>query len=176
MDVLEVEKILLKKEEELDLHIRGERGAVRLCSRSIKEVHRGNIEGAKKLADEARDAIASLPDLKDRKRHLEQEYAEAAALICIAEGREIPSHGEMGVGPGAYLCGLLDCVGELRRLVFESLRMGHREKAAGYFGRMEKIYEEVGHLHFSSALVPELRRKQDAARAQVEEARGKLIK
>jgi len=41
---------------------------------------------------------------------------------------------------------------------------------------MSEIYEEVGHLHFSSALVPEMRRKQDVARMQVEDARGKMIK
>lgn len=177
MNVEEAEKVLLEKEKGLDSYLREERGVVRLCARSIKEVHRGNLEGAKELAGKAREGMEGLPEVnKFRVKHVEQEYAEAVALIAVAEGKKIPDYAEMGVAPEAYLLGLLDCVGELKRLIFERLREGKREDAEGYFKRMEEIYEEVGHLHFSSALVPELRRKQDVARSQVEEARGKLIK
>ncbi|MCP4647310.1 MAG: hypothetical protein GY852_06185 [bacterium] len=176
MDVGEVEKILLMKEKNLDEYIREERGLVRLCASSIKEVHRGNLEKAKELAGKAKDGVDALPAVERRKKHVEQEYAEAVALISVFEGKKIPGHAEMGVGPEAYLLGLLDCVGELKRLVLESLRKGERENAERYFGKMSEIYEEVGHLHFSSALVPEMRRKQDVARMQVEDARGKLIK
>ena len=176
MDVGEVEKILLEKEKNLDAYIQGERGLVRLCAGSIKEVHRGNVEKAKELAGKAKEGIDALPAVAWRKKHVEQEYAEAITLISVFEGEGIPAHGKMGVGPEAYLLGLLDCVGELKRLVLESLRKGKTEKAEEYFVKMEEIYEEVGHLHFSSALVPEMRRKQDVARMQVEDARGKLIK
>ncbi len=176
MDVEEVEGILLAKEKEVDEHIREERGIVRLCSRSIKEVHRGNLQGAKELAGETRRKMDALPALPWRRRHIEQEYAEAIALIFVFEGKEVPGHKEMAVGPEAYLLGLLDCIGEIKRLLLESLRKGDTQKAESYFMKMEQIYEEVGRLHFSSALVPELRRKQDVARMQVEDARGKLIK
>lgn len=176
MDIGEVEKLLLGKEERLDMHIREERGVVRLCARSIKEVHRGSIDGAKEFASQARKGIDALPAIEGRARHVEQEYAEAVALISVAEGKEVPSHSEIGVGPEAYILGLLDCIGEIKRLILEKLREGKREEAEALFLEMEKIYGEVGHLHFSSALVPEMRRKQDVARSQVEDARGKLIK
>ena len=176
MDVDEVEKLLLEKEKQLDEHIREERAVVRLCSQSIKEVHKGNLEGAKRLAENAREKMSALPALPWRKKHIEQEYTEALVLICVFEEKEIAGHKKMGVGPEAYLLGLLDCTGEVKRLIFESLRQGNVSRAETYFLRMEKIYEEVGRLHFSSALVPELRRKQDVARMQVEDARGKLIK
>ena len=176
MDVNEVEKLLLEKEKKLDEYIREERGLVRLCSTAIKEVHRGDLEKAKETAGKAKNGIDALPEVERKGRHVEQEYAEAAALISIAGGNDVPGHVEIGVGPEAYILGLLDCIGALKRLVFECLRRGEREKAEEYFGRMEKIYDEVGHLHFSSALLPEMRRKQDVARMQVEDARGKLIK
>ena len=171
-----MEKILLAKEKDVDEYIREERGVVRLCSRSIKEVHRGNLEAAKELAQETRGKMDALPKLRWRKRHVEQEYVEAIALICVFEEKEVPGHKEIGVGPEAYLLGLLDCVGEINRLLLEELRHGNKEGAEKYFARMEQIYEDVGRMHFSSALVPELRRKQDVARMQVEDARGKLIK
>ncbi|MBD3398117.1 hypothetical protein GF412_02905 [Candidatus Micrarchaeota archaeon] len=176
VDVGKIEMLLLDKEKKLDDYIREERGLVRLCSSSIKEVHRGNLEKAKEIAEKAKEGFDALPAVAWRKKHVEQEYAEAVALISVFEGKEIPGHEEMGVGPEAYLLGLLDCIGELKRLLFESLRKGNKETADEYFGKMEEIYEEVGHLHFSSALIPEMRRKQDVARMQVEDARGKMIK
>jgi len=176
MDVNEVEGILLEKEKQMDEYIRSERGVVRLCSKSIKEVHKGNLAEAKKLAEEARTKMGELPKLPCRRRHVEQEYAEAIALIAIYEGKEIPGHTGMGVSPEAYLLGLLDCVGEIKRLIVEKLRKGERKEAEAYFVSLEKLYGEVESLHFSSALVPELRRKQDVARMQTEDARSKLIK
>ncbi len=176
MDIDEVEGLLLEKEKKLDEHIREERAIVRLCSHSIKETQKGNLEEAKKLAGDARKKMDLLPPLPCRGRIVEQEYAEAIAFIAVLEGQTIPGHKEIGVRPEAYLLGLLDCVGELKRVVFESLRHGDRAKAETYFAKMEEIYEGVGRLHFSSALVSELRRKQDVARIQVEDARGKLIK
>ena len=166
----------MEKEKKLDEHIREERTIVRLCSHSIKETQKGNLGEAKKLAGDARKKMDSLPRLPCRGRHMEQEYAEAIAFIAVIEGKEIPGHEEIGVGPEAYLLGLLDCIGEIKRVVFESLRHGNRDDAERHFTKMEEIYEGVGRLHFSSALVSELRRKQDVMRMQVEDARGKLIK
>ncbi|MEM4271963.1 MAG: hypothetical protein QXH30_00015 [Candidatus Bilamarchaeaceae archaeon] len=176
MDVPEIEKILLEREKELDAYIRDERGVVRLCAKAIKEVHKGNLAEAKELAARAKSGMEALPKIGNRKRAVEQEYAEAAALIAVAEEGGIPSSGEMGVEPEAYLLGLLDCIGEMKRLVVERLRRGEREAAERYFQRMEEIYDAVGHLHFSGALVPDLRHKQDVCRALLEDARGKLIK
>jgi translin len=175
MDIEEAEKAVLEEEEKLDEYLKEERGVVRLCARSIKEVHRGNLEEAEKLAGQARKAMDALPRIEGRGRHVEQEYAEAAALLSVAKGGEVPAYKELGVSAEGYLLGLADLVGELKRLVLESLRRGEREKAQGYFGKMEEVYGGIGHLHFSSAALPEFRRKQDVARMQVEEARGKLI-
>lgn len=176
MDIEEVEGLLLEKEKKLDEHIREERAIVRLCSHSIKETQKGNLDEARKLAQDARKKMDLLPRLPCRGRHMEQEYAEAIAFIAVVDGQNILGHKEIGVGPEAYLLGLLDCIGEIKRVVFESLRHGDRAKAEAYFTKMEEIYEGVGRLHFSSALVSELRRKQDVMRMQVEDARGKLIK
>jgi translin len=176
MDVGEAEKALLEHERMLDEYLKEERGVVRLCSRSIKEVHRGNLDEAIRLAGQARERMDLLPEIEGRGKHVKQEYAEALALIYIAKGEEIPSYGKMGVSAHGYLLGLADVVGEIKRLIIESLRKGENSLAQEYFARMEEIYGEIGHLHFSSAAVPEFRRKQDVARMQVEDARGKLVR
>ncbi len=176
MNVPEMEKVLLEKEKELDSYIRDERGVVRICAKAIKEVHNGDLAEAKELAARAKSGMEALPKIGNRRRMVEQEYTEAVAFIAVAEGGEIPSNHELGVEPEPYLLGLLDCIGEIKRLVVEQLRGGNREKAEHYFMRMESIYDEIGHLHFSGALIPDLRHKQDVCRSLLEDARGKLIK
>ncbi|MFP3950005.1 MAG: hypothetical protein ACLFUZ_02825 [Candidatus Micrarchaeia archaeon] len=175
MDIEKVEEILLEKEKALDVYLREERGIVRLCAKAIKEVHRGNIEEAEQYVGRARDKFSLLPEIpKSRAKHSEQEYVEALSLIAIYKGEEVPGHEEMEVGPDAYLLGILDCMGELKRLMLECLRKGKKDNAEKYFSRMEEIYTETGHLHFSSALIPEFRKKQDVARIQLENARAKI--
>ncbi len=176
MDVQRAEKAVLEEERKLDEYLRDERGVVRLCARSIKEVHRGDLDAALKLAKEAKERMDGLPRIEGRGKHVEQEYAEALALISVAKGEEIPDHATMGVSAQGYLLGLADAIGEIKRLIIEELRKGETALAQGHFSRMEEIYAEIGHLHFSSAALPEFRRKQDVARMQLEDARGKLVR
>ncbi|MBD3389930.1 hypothetical protein GF415_03155 [Candidatus Micrarchaeota archaeon] len=176
MDIEKVEEILLEREKALDSYLREERGIVRLCAKAIKEVHKGDIEKAEEYVSRAKEKFSFLPEIpKSRAKHSEQEYVEALSLIAIYKAEDVPGHQEMGVGPDAYLLGILDCMGELKRLMLESLRKGKKENAEEYFSRMEEIYTETGHLHFSSALIPEFRKKQDVARIQLENARAKII-
>ncbi len=106
---------------------------------------------------------------------LAKEFAEAKILLIAIEKKEIPSSDDLGTTPEAYLNGLLDATGELKREMYECLRKGKRDDAEYYFSRMEKIYDELLPLKFSNALLPDFRRKQDVARMQIEQARGELL-
>jgi predicted translin family RNA/ssDNA-binding protein len=59
--------------------------------------------------------------------------------------------------------------------MYESLRRGNKHEGGFYFKMMEEIYDELLPLRFSNAVLPEFRKKQDNARRQIEEARGKLL-
>ena len=178
--VSEIEKRLLEKEKRLDSLIVKEREAVRFCSKAIKETHLGNFEEAEELLGGAKQLLDGMgresSGLERRMSHPNAEYAEGRLYLGIARDGKILAQGEIGVGDESYLDGLLDCMGELKRRVVEHLRKGEKEEAERIFGFMEMIFAEVGPLHFSGALMPELRRKQDVGRAQLEDARGKLIK
>lgn len=178
--VSEIEGRLLEKEKRLDSLIVKEREAVRLCSKSIKETHLGNFEGAECLLGDARCILEGMErdasGMEKRLIHPNAEYAEGRVYLGIARDGKILPQEEVGVGDESYVDGLLDCMGELKRRMFEHLRKGERGEAENIFGFMERIFAEVGPLHFSGALMPELRRKQDVGRAQLEDARGKLIR
>lgn len=179
LNLKEIEKELIKKEEAQDEIIKNNREIVRITATSIKELHAGNIENAKKLLLTAEKKIKPL--LKEVQKynleinHILQEYCEAKILVCIIEQKEIPSNKELEATPEAYVGGLLDCIGELKRQMFECLRKGKKKKAEYFFNSMEKIYDELFVLKFSNALLPDFRRKQDKARIQIEQARGELL-
>ncbi|MDD5096175.1 MAG: hypothetical protein PHY95_01535 [Candidatus ainarchaeum sp.] len=178
--VNDIEERLLGKERRLDSLIVKEREAVRFCSKSIKETHLGNFGEAEKLLGEAKRVLDVMEressGLEKRMSHPNAEYAEGKLYLGIARDGKMLTQAEVGVGDESYLDGLLDCMGELKRRMLDHLRRGERKEAENTFEFMERIFAEVGPLHFSGALMPELRRKQDVGRAQLEDARGKLIK
>jgi translin len=134
---------------------------------------------AKKHLDEAEAGLKELSkhydDFPSQVEHVYQEYAEARIVLCAIEEKRIPSFEELKVPEIPYLTGLLDAVGELKREMYESLRKGRKDDAEKYFVLMETIYDSLLPLRFSNSILPEFRRKQDAARHQIEQARGELL-
>ena len=60
--------------------------------------------------------------------------------------------------------------------MLESLKAGDTESAKYLFDSMSAIYESTLPIRFSSSLLPNFKRKQDVARAQVEQARSELLR
>ena len=157
--------------------IRNTRDVVILCSRSIAAVHRCDLPGARSMADEASRTLRS-----HRKkagaglaRHLavaEQELVEARALIAIASGRPVPAAARLGVSGEAYVLGLLDCIGELKRLALDRIREGDAGEARRVFGSMQELYEELYPFASLDKVVKEARRKVDVGRSLVEGVRS----
>ena len=174
----ELEKRLLEKEERLDAFLKGQRDVVRNCSKAVKESQLGNYEKADELLEQAKQGMGKLekPEFEHRMFAMRSEYAEALLFRYMMRDKKILSPEEAGVDDASYLGGLLDCMGELKRVLFDALRTGEKERAEEIFAMMEKIWDGVGGMHFSRALVPEFRRKQDVGRAMLEDARGKLIR
>ena len=91
-----------------------------------------------------------------------------------SEGR-IPNLKDVGVSREAYLLGLMDCVGELKREVLEELRDSNVKKAEEYFGMMRHIYDTTRPVRFAEAVLQGFRKKQDVARIQIENAGTEIL-
>jgi translin len=78
---------------------------------------------------------------------------------------------DVGTTSTAYLLGMLDFVGEMRRLILDALRRGDAEEAQESLTIMEGIYEDLMSLDRTSIL-PNYRHKLDAARRILETTRG----
>lgn len=172
-----VGKRLSNQLERRDKLLKESRDVISSCSRAIIDVHGGKrAEAARELAN-ARKMLKSLRKVSDGpvSRYLvppETEFVEASAVFSLAAGGPIPSRAALGTSPDAYLLGLLDTVGELKRLVLNSVMKGDIRKARKFFASMEMLYNECSPLAVYDHVVNGTRRKIDVARMLVDDARG----
>ena len=103
------------------------------------------------------------------------EYVEAVQLYSVVFGEGIRGPDELGVHPVPYVLGLLDLVGELKRVSLESLRRGDYQKSFEYLDIAERVYETLSELSAADAVVPGFRRKLDIYRKVIDDWRALLI-
>lgn len=156
------------------------RNATRFCSWAIIQVHRGNLGQASKTLSEAKQCLDQLESLLTDHAELPQfgqvlvafqEYAEARLVFEMKKSGKVASLRDVGTNSTAYLLGMLDFVGELRRMTLDALRKGKAEQAQELLSTMERVYEDLMALDRTSIL-PNFRRKLDAARRILETTRG----
>jgi translin len=103
-----------------------------------------------------------------------QEYAEAQTLLSLVERNHFVSPDEINVNSVAFVLGLADVIGELRRRALDSLRKADVKTAEACLQLMEEIYVELMSMDEAYMLVPGLRRKSDVARHVIESTRGDI--
>jgi translin len=101
----------------------------------------------------------------------EQEFVEASCFISIIEKKPIPSEKKMNVMSESYVLGLMDCIGELKRTVFDKIRVGQVDEAIRIFEIMEELYMNLYPFSLYDKVVKEARKKMDVARILVEDVR-----
>ncbi len=165
--------------ERRDRVLKESRDVISACSRAIIDVHTGKMSAAEKELASARSLLSSLKKSSEGSvsRYLvspEAEFVEASAVIALAKGKPAPSMESLSASPEAYLLGLLDTVGELKRLVLDSILQRKLARAKSYFGVMEELYSLCSPLAAYDHVVNGARRKIDVARMLVEDTRGLL--
>lgn len=174
-----ISKSLSEVQDNREFLLKNTREIIILCSRSIISVHKGDMKTAKKNLKEANLLLNKYRKkaTSDLRRYLvtsEQEFVEAACLIAVVEGKEIPSDKKLNVYEESYVLGLLDCVGELKRMIFDKIRIGDIKDALRVFDVMENLYLHLYPFSMYDKVVKEARRKIDVDRILVDDARGAI--
>ncbi len=157
--------------------LKNTREIVILCSKSIIAVHKGELATGKNNLKQAERLLKKYKKKATGglRRYLiapEQEFVEAACLIAIVEKKEIPSNKKLAVMPESYVLGLLDCVGELKRQVFDKIRIDEIDEATRIFEIMENLYLQLYTFSMYDKVVKEARRKIDVNRILVDDVRS----
>ena len=164
------------------------REVVRECRAATFALHTQDFEKANHSIKAAEESLEKLEIIFKRHadiyyagyvEHAQQEYSEVSVLrsLLMEEGKpkNIPSPDELRVEYAAYLNGLGDVVGELRRHVLDLIRRDSFEKAEVFLGIMEDIHATLMDFDYPDAITKGLRRKTDVSRGLIEKTRGDVV-
>jgi translin len=126
--------------------------------------------------DAARAAMQPFPDIYHAGflHDAEKEYAEACSTFAIINGGDVPTPEELNVGDSAYLNGLSEVIGELRRHLLDIIRHGDLARGEELLQAMDDIYFILVSMDYPDAITSGLRRSTDVARSIMERSRGDL--
>lgn len=157
------------------------RNSIRACGNAIRALHRYEIEGATDLLNEAqrhldaaRNALKEHPDMlyAGFVHDAEKEFAEARISFALVTESELPSEDEIGVQPAAYLKGMAEAIGELRRHILDLMRKGELERCERLLAMMDDMYYLLVSMDYPDGITLGLRRSTDVARSIIERTRG----
>lgn len=168
---------LKQLETSRDKLIKENREIISLCSKSIVLIHSNNIKEATELLDKALSLILELRQFVvfDLERYLypaEQEYVEAIILKEIVEKKySLSGHDDLKVSLSPYVTGLLDCIGEIKRMIYDNLRKDDFDFAISLFNIMQSIFDFVYPFSFYDNIINGIRKKLDTAKRIIDDVR-----
>ncbi|MFC2012222.1 haloacid dehalogenase [Chloroflexota bacterium] len=159
------------------------REVIRYSSQAIRAVHRQefkqaeeSLESARKILNEAGQALANIIEFINTGfiRDAQKEYAEGRITLALVTGKPCPDPDELDVNHAAYLNGMGETVGELRRYLVDSMRKGDLSRGEELLSAMDDIYNMLVTIDFPDAITGGLRRTTDMVRGVLERTRSDL--
>lgn len=159
------------------------RDSIRYSGNAIRAVHRQELDEARTMLQSARQLIneASQDINADNElgrtgffRDAQKEFTEGSITLALVTGEQIPDPEELGVDFVAYLHGLSDAIGEVRRYLLDSMRKGDLSRGEEFLSAMDDIYNILVTMDFPDAITGGLRRATDVVRGVLEKTRSDL--
>lgn len=166
-----------------DAALERSRTLIRHCANAIRAVHRSeralaqeHLAAAKSICQNIRADLTVFPDLYHAgyTQDALKEFAEANIVYALVNDEPLPSPESLEVEPAAYLNGLGEAAGELRRRTLDIIRHGHSAEAERLLALMDDIYSLLVTVDYPDAITGGLRRTTDLVRGVTERTRGDL--
>ena len=161
--------------------LRISRQIIRLSANAIRAVHRSEFDTARELIAQARSQIKECSPILQTNPEIyhagymadaRKEFSEANITLALLSGAPLPQPEEIGVDTTAYLKGLGDAAGELRRHILDSLRWNRWERCEEVMEVLDDIYSLLVTVDFPEGVTMGLRRTTDMVRGTLERTRG----
>ena len=159
------------------------RKTIRNCANAIRAVHRREFDQAKELLRSARNLLSEAEQgisthgelgYTGFVRDAQKEFAEGSITLALVTGKRLPDPDELGIDAAAYLNGMGEAVGELRRYLLDSMRRGDLSQGEELLSAMDDIYNTLVTMDFPDAITGGLRRTTDMVRGVLERTRSDL--
>ena len=169
------------KTEARERGLSASRNAIRACGKAIRALHRYETGPATELLDEAQsqldDARGALAGHHDMLyagfvHDAEKEVAEARITFALVTNAPFPTVDEVGVSPAAFLKGMAEAIGEIRRHILDLMRQGELKRCEELLASMDDMYYVLVSMDYPDGITLGLRRLTDVARSILERTRG----
>ncbi len=159
------------------------REVIRLSANAIRAVHRADFDEAARLIGSAESRLQDSEHIRADSpliynagfmNDARKEFTEANITLAVISGNDIPSAEDLGIDPPAYLNGMAEVIGELRRYILDGLRKDSIGRCEELMEVMDEIYGVLVTVDFPEAVTGGLRHTTDAMRAVLERTRGDL--
>jgi len=179
----QIRKSLSVKDEAREKMLPLCRDSIRHSSNAIRAVHRQEFKQASELLQKSRSLITDAEKAITGTRELastglirdaHKEFAEATITLALVNGKDLPDPKALGVDAAAYLNGMGEAVGEIRRYLLDSLRRGDLSRGEELLGVMDDIYSTLVTMDYPDAITSGLRRTTDMVRGVLERTRSDL--
>ena len=133
-----VAKELAEAERNRDLALAESRKIIRLSKNVIHAIHVGSgYDGPKKeMEDRMHSLVWNVSEdmlLHGPAADAMMEFAEAGILSDVVAGAKVRTPEELGITPQAWVMGLADTIGEIRRVIVGCLMNGDTDRAKAPF-------------------------------------------
>ena len=159
------------------------REVIRFSANAIRAVHREAFEDARELISKGAvrlsdaDHIAtSSPSIFNAgfMNDARKEFTEANVTLAVISGSDIPSINDLKVDAAAYINGMAEVIGELRRYILDALRRDAVDGCQEFMDIMDEMYSVLVTIDFPEGVTSGLRHNTDAMRGVLERTRGDL--
>ena len=103
-----------------------------------------------------------------------KEYCEACLTVAMIKGEALPTPQDLDAEPPAYLNGLTETLGELRRRCHDLLRPGYSAEVERLLALMDDVFTQLVTMDYPDAITDGLRRRTDLARGIIERTRADI--
>ena len=159
------------------------REVIRFSANAIRAVHRGEFEDARELIGRGEARLKEADHIKVTNSSIfnagfmndaRKEFTEANITLAVISGSDIPSIYDLKVDAGAYINGMAEVIGELRRYILDALRRNAVDGCQEFMDIMDEMYSVLVTIDFPEGVTSGLRHNTDAMRGVLERTRGDL--
>lgn len=179
----EIRKDFDRRTKVRDQALAQSRQLTRHASMAIRAIHRDDEPEARQQLEEAKDLVHQIKqDLEDDPdlyfsgytQDAIKEYCEAHITVALIKNQTLPNPQELDAEYAAYLGGLAEAIGELRRRCMDILRPGYSDEVERLLSCMDEIFSQLVTMDYPNAITNGLRRKTDLARGIIERTRADI--
>ena len=159
------------------------RETIRFCSQAIRAMHRQEFDNARDMLSSAQKLVTKAKQKLDDYSRMpyprffldaQKEFTEGSVTLALITQQKLPDPDELEVNYAAYLNGLGEAVGEMRRYIIDSLRKGDFSRSEELLQTMDDIYDVLVTMDFPDAITNNLRHTTDMVRGVLERTRSDL--